>query len=382
MLLPTYGQRTLEIDWAEGSYVIDTSGKTYLDFVMGIAVCNTGHRHPMVRAAVEQQLGQVWHTSNLYSIGGQQRVAETLLTDTPFTHAFFCNSGTEANEAAFKLIRKWTGKQKIVSFTQSFHGRTFAMLGATGQAKVKSGFGPMVSDFVHAPFNDLAALEWIDEKTAAVWLEVVQGEGGVVVGESAWLQALQAKADACGVKVVVDEVQTGIGRTGTRYAFEQTPLRPDVVTLAKGLGSGFPVGAMLTAPGAEDVFGPGSHGSTFGGNPLAMAAAEATLDVLFNEAALRHVREMGELFRQGLEQLLDGEQWIDVRGRGLMIGLVATCPIAPYIERLRHAGLLVVAAGPNVIRFLPSLLVTPKEIHEALALLTHVIKKEEVIWQS
>ncbi|MCT4784143.1 MULTISPECIES: acetylornithine transaminase [Exiguobacterium] len=377
-LLPTYGQRAIEIKQADGSYVTDTTGKQYLDFVMGIAVCNTGHRHPAVLEKIEAQLGHVWHTSNLYTISGQERVAEKLVAGTHLTHAFFCNSGTEANEAAFKLIRKWTGKTKIVSFTKSFHGRTFAMLGATGQDKVKAGFGPMVSDFVHAPFNDSAALDFIDDETAAVWLEVVQGEGGVVVGDVAWLTALQAKADEHGVKVVIDEVQTGIARTGTRFAFEQTPLKPDVVTLAKGLGSGFPVGALVTAPGAEAVFEAGSHGSTFGGNPLAMAAAEATLAVLFEDAALSHVQAMGAYLKSGLERFVDGDTFTDVRGLGLMLGLVATKPVADLINQLREAGLLVVAAGPDVIRFLPSLLVSQQEIDDALAIIEQVVTKELV----
>ncbi|MFN4214891.1 acetylornithine transaminase [Exiguobacterium sp.] len=377
-LLPTYGQRAIEIKQADGSYVTDATGKRYLDLVMGIAVCNTGHRHPAVLEKIEAQLGHVWHTSNLYAISAQERVAEKLVSGTHLTHAFFCNSGTEANEAAFKLIRKWTGKTKIVTFTKSFHGRTFAMLGATGQDKVKAGFGPMVPDFKHAPFNDSAALDVIDDETAAVWLEVVQGEGGVVVGDAAWFAALQAKADEHGVKVVIDEVQTGIARTGTRYAFEQTPLKPDVVTLAKGLGSGFPVGALLTAPGAEAVFQAGSHGSTFGGNPLAMAAAEATLDVLFDDAALNHVQEMGLYFKSGLARFVDGDTFIDVRGLGLMLGLVATKPVADLINRLREAGLLVVAAGPDVIRFLPSLLVSQQEIDEALAIIEQVVTKELV----
>jgi acetylornithine aminotransferase len=377
-LLPTYGQRHIEIEQASGSYVTDTAGKRYLDFVMGIAVCGTGHRHPHVSQTLEAQLQKVWHTSNLYNISGQARVAETLMSGTHLTHAFFCNSGTEANEGAFKLIRKWTNKTKIVTFTKSFHGRSFAMLGATGQDKVKAGFGPMVSDFVHAPFNDMDALDMIDDETAAVWLEIVQGEGGVVVADAAWLEALQAKATEHGVKIVVDEVQTGIARTGTRFAFEQTPLKPDVVTLAKGLGSGFPVGAILTAAGAEHVFTVGSHGSTFGGNPLAMAAAEATLDILFEADALAHVNAMGARLRAGLEQFVDGETFTEVRGLGLMLGLVATQSVAAWIEQLRDAGLLVVAAGPDVIRFLPSLLLTEAEVDEALAIIGHVITKEMV----
>lgn len=378
-LLPTYGKRTIEITQASGSYVTDVSGKTYLDFVMGIAVCGTGHRHPYVQQKIEEQLNRVWHTSNLYLISGQQRVAEKLTEGTHLTHAFFCNSGTEANEAAFKLVRKWTQKTKIITFTQSFHGRTFAMLGATGQEKVKHGFGPMVSDFIHAPFNDMEALDWIDDETSAVWLEIVQGEGGVVVADPLWLQALQEAADKYDVKIVVDEVQTGIARTGTRFAYEQTPLRPHIITLAKGLGSGIPVGAILTTAEAATVFGPGSHGSTFGGNPVAMAAAEATLDVLFTPESFKHVTDMGDYLKEGLSRFVDGERFVEVRGLGLMIGLVSTEPVADWVTELAEAGLLVVMAGPHVIRFLPSLLVTKSEIDEALTKLEQILQKEGVV---
>lgn len=378
-LLPTYGPRTIEIAQASGSYVTDVSEKTYLDFVMGIAVCGTGHRHPYVQQKIEDQLNRVWHTSNLYLISGQQRVAEKLTDGTHLTHAFFCNSGTEANEAAFKLVRKWTQKTKIITFTQSFHGRTFAMLGATGQEKVKHGFGPMVSDFIHAPFNDMDALDWIDDETSAIWLEIVQGEGGVVVADASWLRALQEAADKHDVKIVVDEVQTGIARTGTRFAYEQTPLRPHVVTLAKGLGSGIPVGAILTTPEAATVFGPGSHGSTFGGNPVAMAAAEATLDVLLTPESLKHVTDMGDYLKEGLSRFVDGERFVEVRGLGLMIGLVSTEPVADWVTELAEVGLLVVMAGPHVIRFLPSLLVTKSEMDEALTKLEQILQKEGVV---
>ncbi|WP_214742684.1 acetylornithine transaminase [Exiguobacterium sp. s48] len=378
-LLPTYGPRTIEIAQASGSYVTDVFGKTYLDFVMGIAVCGTGHRHPYVQQKIEDQLNRVWHTSNLYLISGQQRVAEKLTEGTHLTHAFFCNSGTEANEAAFKLVRKWTQKTKIITFTQSFHGRTFAMIGATGQEKVKQGFGPMVSDFIHAPFNDMDALNWIDDETSAVWLEIVQGEGGVVVADPLWLQALQEAADKYDVKIVVDEVQTGIARTGTRFAYEQTPLRPHIVTLAKGLGSGIPVGAILTTSEAATIFGPGSHGSTFGGNPLAMTAAEATLDVLFTPESLKHVTDMGNYLKKGLNRFVDGERFVEVRGLGLMIGLVSTEPVSEWVAQLAEVGLLVVMAGPHVMRFLPSLLVTKCEIDEALTKLEQILQKEGVV---
>ena len=378
-LLPTYQRTDVELVKGQGSIVEDATGKTYLDFIMGIAVCNTGHRHPYIQQRLEEQLNQIWHTSNLFQIAAQERVAERLTEDSHLSHVFFCNSGAEANEAAYKLVRKWTGKTEVVTFKQSFHGRTFAMMGATGQEKIKAGYGEMVNGFKHLPFNEMESLSAITEQTAAVWLEIIQGEGGVVVADDAWLEALMKKAQQYDVKIIVDEVQTGIGRTGSRFAFEQTPLVPDIITLAKGLGSGLAVGALLATEEAAEVFTPGSHGSTFGGNPLAMTAAEATLDLLLNDTVMADVQGKGEYLRQQLENKLPKSIVSSIRGRGLMIGIECTVPVAPLIDALRENGLLVVSAGPHVIRLLPSLFVTEQELMHAIEKIQLVCQQEVIV---
>lgn len=378
-LLPTYRRTDVELVKGQGSIVEDATGKTYLDFIMGIAVCNTGHRHPYVQQRLEEQLNRIWHTSNLFQIAAQERVAERLTEDSHLSHAFFCNSGAEANESAYKLVRKWTGKTEVVTFKQSFHGRTFAMMGATGQEKIKAGYGEMVNGFKHLPFNEMESLSAITNQTAAVWLEIIQGEGGVVVADDAWLEALMKKAQQYDVKIIVDEVQTGIGRTGSRFAFEQTPLVPDIITLAKGLGSGLAVGALLATEEAAEVFTPGSHGSTFGGNPLAMTAAEATLDLLLSDTVMADIQEKGEYLRQQLEKKLPKSIVSSIRGRGLMIGIECTMPVAPLIDGLRENGLLVVSAGPHVIRLLPSLFVTEQELTQAIEKIQLVCRQEVIV---
>ncbi|HBQ76497.1 MULTISPECIES: acetylornithine transaminase [Exiguobacterium] len=378
-LLPTYQRTDVELVKGQGSIVEDATGKTYLDFIMGIAVCNTGHRHPYIQQRLEEQLNQIWHTSNLFQIAAQERVAERLTEDSHLSRAFFCNSGAEANEAAYKLVRKWTGKTEVVTFKQSFHGRTFAMMGATGQEKIKAGYGEMVNGFKHLPFNEMESLSAITEQTAAVWLEIIQGEGGVVVADDAWLEALMKKAQQYDVKIIVDEVQTGIGRTGSRFAFEQTPLVPDIITLAKGLGSGLAVGALLATAEAAEVFTPGSHGSTFGGNPLAMTAAEATLDLLLSDTVMADVQGKGEYLRQQLEEKLPKSIVSSIRGRGLMVGIECTMPVAPLIDALRENGLLVVSAGPHVIRLLPSLFVTEQELMHAIEKIQLVCQQEVIV---
>ncbi len=378
-LLPTYQRTDVELVKGQGSIVEDATGKTYLDFIMGIAVCNTGHRHPYVQQRLEEQLNRIWHTSNLFQIAAQERVAERLTEDSHLSHAFFCNSGAEANEAAYKLVRKWTGKTEVVTFKQSFHGRTFAMMGATGQEKIKAGYGEMVNGFKHLPFNEMESLSAITDQTAAVWLEIIQGEGGVVVADDAWLEALMKKAQQYDVKIIVDEVQTGIGRTGSRFAFEQTPLVPDIITLAKGLGSGLAVGALLATEEAAEVFTPGSHGSTFGGNPLAMTAAEATLDLLLSDTVMADIQEKGEYLRQQLEKKLPKSIVSSIRGRCLMIGMECTMPVAPLIDALRENGLLVVSAGPHVIRLLPSLFVTEQELTQAIEKIQLVCQQEVIV---
>ncbi|MFL0201580.1 acetylornithine transaminase [Exiguobacterium acetylicum] len=378
-LLPTYQRTDVELVKGQGSIVEDATGKTYLDFIMGIAVCNTGHRHPYIQQRLEEQLNQIWHTSNLFQIAAQERVAERLTENSHLSHAFFCNSGAEANEAAYKLVRKWTGKTEVVTFKQSFHGRTFAMMGATGQEKIKAGYGEMVNGFKHLSFNEMESLSAITEQTAAVWLEIIQGEGGVVVADDAWLEALMKKAQQYDVKIIVDEVQTGIGRTGSRFAFEQTPLVPDIITLAKGLGSGLAVGALLATEEAAEVFTPGSHGSTFGGNPLAMTAAEATLDLLLSDTVMADVQGKGEYLRQQLEEKLPKSIVSSIRGRGLMIGIECKMPVAPLIDALRENGLLVVSAGPHVIRLLPSLFVTEQELMHAIEKIQLVCQQEVIV---
>lgn len=378
-LLPTYQRHNIELVEGTGSFVKDTQGITYLDFMMGIAVCNTGHRHPYVEQRLKEQLGQLWHTSNLFESSKQERVATLLTENSHLSHAFFCNSGTEANEGAFKLIRKWTQKTEILSFSQSFHGRTFAMMGATGQEKVKEGFGEMVADFKHLVFNDLSSLDAITEKTGAVWLEIIQGEGGVIVADDAWLEALMKRTKAYGVKIVVDEVQTGIGRTGSRFAFEQTPLKPDIITVAKGLGSGFPVGAIITTAEAATIFTPGTHGSTFGGNPLAMTAAEATLDLLLTDKLLHEVQEKGNYLMRRLAAELPETSLHSVRGRGLMIGIEFERPVAGIVQALQQVGMLVVSAGPHVVRLLPSLFVTREELDLALEKIKQVCQQEVMV---
>ncbi|OIN66257.1 aspartate aminotransferase family protein [Exiguobacterium sp. KRL4] len=374
-LLPTYQRHDIELVKGNGSFVTDTKGQKYLDFMMGIAVCNTGHRHPYVQHAVEEQLQKLWHTSNLFISSKQERVAELLTKDSHLSHVFFCNSGAEANEGAFKLIRKWTQKTEILTFSQSFHGRTFAMMAATGQEKIKAGFGEMVPDFKHLMFNDFKSLERITEQTAAVWLEVIQGEGGVILADNDWLQALMEQAKKYDVKIVIDEVQTGIGRTGSRYAFEQTPLQPDIITIAKGLASGFPVGAIITTPIAATVFTPGTHGSTFGGNPLAMTAAEATLDLLLPDEQMKQVLNKGTYLMEQLAQL-PSSMIREVRGRGLMIGIEFHQHVSPLIQALQQIGLLVVSAGPNVLRLLPSLFVTESELDLAIEKIKSVCQQE------
>ncbi|WP_026829199.1 acetylornithine transaminase [Exiguobacterium artemiae] len=377
-LLPTYLRHDIELVEGNGSFVQDTTGKNYLDFTMGIAVCNTGHRHPHVEQALQEQLQKLWHTSNLFISSKQERVAAMLTENSHLSHVFFCNSGAEANEGAFKLIRKWTQKKEILTFSQSFHGRTFAMMGATGQDKIKTGFGEMVPDFKHLIFNDFDSLEMITDQTAAVWLEVIQGEGGVIVAEDVWLAKLMEQARKFDVKVVIDEVQTGIGRTGSRFAFEQTPLKPDIITVAKGLGSGFPVGAIITTPEATAIFTPGTHGSTFGGNPLAMAAAEATLDLLLDNEQMKQVQLKGLYLIQQLNQL-PKTMVRDIRGRGLMIGIEFHEPVSPLITALQQSGMLVVSAGPNVIRLLPSLFVTEQELDLAVEKIKSVCQQEVVM---
>lgn len=372
-LFGNYGKRRSQIVKGQGTVVEDSTGKQYLDFTSGIAVASLGHAHPAIVQALQEQSEKLWHISNLFDIPGQETVAEKLIAHTHFAHAFFCNSGAEANEAAIKLARKHTGKNHIITFEKSFHGRTFGAMSATGQGKIHNGFGPLVEKFTILPFNDAAALEaTIDDSVAAVMLEMIQGEGGVNCVSLEFANAIAKACDDKGILLIIDEVQTGIGRTGTRYAFEQTVLKPHIVTLAKGLGGGFPVGAMLGTAELYSTFSPGTHGTTFGGNPLAMNVAQAVLSHVFEPAFLQQVQDQSAYFVAQLKAHLPSNYII--QGQGLMLGIsCGETEVAAYITAAEEKGLLLVGAGPNVIRLLPPLTVTKEEIDEAVAILKTIL---------
>ncbi|MFS0655943.1 acetylornithine transaminase [Bacillus sp. 179-C3.3 HS] len=378
-LFQTYGRWNVEIKEASGSWAVDTNGKKYLDFVQGIAVTNLGHNHPKVNQAIKEQLDRVWHVSNLFENGLQEKAAEKLVANSSGDLVFFCNSGAEANEGAIKLARKATGKTNIVTFLHSFHGRTYAGMAATGQEKIKTGFGPMLEGFHYVPYNDPDALSSCEvENVAAVMLEVVQGEGGVNPATEEFLQAVQAFCQKHQALLIVDEIQTGIGRTGAAFSYEHAGLDPDIISVAKGLGNGFPVGAVIGKKALGDAFSPGSHGTTFGGNMLAMAAVNATLDVIFKQDFLSDVKEKGTYLLSRLQGLKQLGIVKDVRGKGLMAGIECHQPVADSITALRQHGLLVLPAGPNVIRLLPPLNVTKTEVDQAVETILHVLSKENV----
>lgn len=374
-LFKTYNRFDLSVAEANGTTVIDTNGKEYLDFGSGIGVNNLGHRHPVVQAALENQLQKYWHVSNLYHIPIQEDVAKALTATGSGDYVFFCNSGAEANEAAIKLARKATGKTKIITFKQSFHGRTFATMSATGQEKIQTGFGPLLETFAYAEFNNIDAVkEVIDGDTAAIMLEVIQGEGGVIVGDPTFIKEVEQLCQENNLLLIIDEIQTGIGRTGEPFAYQHYGIAPDIITLAKGLGNGFPVGAMIAKAAYYDVFGPGSHGSTFGGNPLGMAAAKAVLETIFQDEFLQEVEEKSVYLQEQLQSKLGQVSFVsDIRGKGLMIGIVCKEDISPIIPQLMEKGLLALSAGPNVIRLLPPLTVTKQEIDQAVALIYETI---------
>jgi len=386
-LFPTYGRYPITIVKGKGSRLWDDQGKEYLDFMSGLAVTNLGHVPDRVKSALVAQLDQLWHVSNLFQIPGQEKAAK-LLTDNSCADAvFFCNSGAEANEAAIKLARRYhqkvlgNGRHEIITFTQSFHGRTLATLTATGQDKVKEGFLPLPQGFVHVPLHDLPALEAaVNERTAAVMLETVQAEGGVIPVDPAFLRAVRKLCDRHGLLLIIDEIQTGMGRTGKLFSYQHYDVEPDIFTLAKGLGSGFPVGAMLAKAPLVPAFSAGSHGSTFGGTPIAMAAVAATIETLLIEQAPERAAEAGERLIGKLREALDGVPGVlEVRGKGLLVGIVCDEPVADAVAELHRRGLLVVVAGPNVIRLLPNLLVTGEEIDEAVGLIAAVLKERAAV---
>ena len=374
-LFENYKRAPIEFVKAEGSYLIDSEGKAYLDFSSGIGVTNLGF-HPQVQQALIQQAGRIWHSPNLYLSSLQEQVTQELAGSYDYL-AFFCNSGAEANEAAIKLARKATGKQGIITFQQSFHGRTFGAMAATGQDKIKKGFGDGVPHFSYAVYNDLASVEELANRdTAAVMLELVQGESGVRPAEADFVKKL---ADVCqqeGILLIVDEVQTGMGRTGQLYSFEHYGIIPDIVTLAKGLANGLPAGALLGKSSLAPAFGPGSHGSTFGGNKLAMAAALETLHIMKETGFMEEVRSKSAILLEQLQLAFQDHPNISaVRGLGMMIGIETSASLSRLVEAARQKGMIILTAGENVIRLLPPLTISREEIQQGIAVLKEVFSE-------
>ena len=374
-LFENYKRAPIEFVKAEGSYLIDNEGKAYLDFSSGIGVTNLGF-HPQVQQALIQQAGRIWHSPNLYLSSLQEQVAQELAGSYDYL-AFFCNSGAEANEAAIKLARKAAGKQGIITFQQSFHGRTFGAMAATGQDKIKEGFGDGVPHFSYAVYNDLASVEdLVNQDTAAIMLELIQGESGVRPAEAAFVKDL---ADFCqqeGLLLIVDEVQTGMGRTGQLYSFEHYGIIPDIVTLAKGLANGLPAGALLGKSSLAPAFGPGSHGSTFGGNKLAMATALETLHIMKETGFMEEVRSKSAILLEQLQLAFKDHPKISaVRGLGMMIGIETSAGLSRLVEAARQKGLIILTAGENVIRLLPPLTISREEIQQGITVLKEVFSQ-------
>lgn len=377
-LFPTYSRWEVEPDWAEGTFLYGKDGVKYLDFTSGIGVCNLGHRPQQVEEAVQTQLKKFWHVSNLFPVEIQEIAAHKLAMAANMDQVFFANSGAEANEAAIKLARKATGKKKIITFNQSFHGRTFATMSATGQEKIKHGFGPMLETFTYVPFNDIKALEEeMSDEVAAVMLEVIQGEGGVYPASKEFLEGVESLCEQYGSLFIIDEIQTGIGRTGKAFAFQHFGLNPDIVSVAKGLGSGFPIGAIIAKNSLKDVFGPGSHGTTFGGNPLSISAAIATLDVIFQEDFLVKVNERSNYLIEKLNTvILDLPNVKEIRGIGLMVGIEVEGNVPELLKLMRNHGLLALPTGANAIRLLPPLTTTMEELEEGINVILQVLKQK------
>jgi acetylornithine/N-succinyldiaminopimelate aminotransferase len=371
-VMATYGRFPVTLVKGKGSYVWDDKGTQYLDFTSGIATCNLGHVPDVVKAKLEKQLQSLWHCSNLYNIPNQQELAALLTANSCGDQVFFCNSGAEANEAAIKLARRYSQKIKgteafeVITFQQSFHGRTLATLSATGQEKIQQGFFPLVPGFRYLPFNDEEALEQLDKlKPAAVLLELVQGEGGVIPANPDWVKKLAKICEEKEILLMVDEIQTGIGRTGTLFAYEQYGITPDVISIAKGLGSGFPIGAIIAKEEAAKGFEPGTHGSTFGGNPLATAAGLATITHIVESNLLTQVTETAGYLEGKLKVLMEKYSFIkEIRGKGLLIGIVVDTNALEIVQKAIEHQLLLLTAGPNVIRILPPLTVLKEEINE------------------
>jgi len=382
-LMNTYNRQPVTFVRGEGAFLWDTEGKRYLDAIMGVAVCGLGHAQPDIAEAICDQARTLIHTSNIYGIAWQEALADRLTAISGMDKVFFCNSGAEANEAAIKLARlhghrKGLSDPHIVVMESSFHGRTLATLSATGNRKVQAGFEPLVSGFVRVPYGDMETLRQVagnDRNIVAILVEPVQGEGGIRISPASYLQGIRELCDAHGWLMMVDEVQTGIGRTGAWFGFQHAGIRPDVVSLAKGLGNGVPIGACLAAGVAAELFGPGNHGSTFGGNPLVCRVAHTVLSVMERDGLVARASELGQRIRDGLNAHLQGvEGVLEVRGLGLMIGIQLDRPCAPLVGLALQQGLLINVTADSVIRLLPALVMSDEQSDALVAQLAELVK--------
>ncbi|MEZ5553900.1 aspartate aminotransferase family protein [Haliea sp.] len=382
-LMQTYARLPVTFSHGEGVYLVDTDGRRYLDALSGISVTNLGHAHPAVTEAVQRQAGCLLHTSNLYHIAAQEALADALTAVSGMETAFFCNSGAEANEAAIKLARLYghqrgVEKPAVIVFENAFHGRTLATLSATGNRKIQAGFEPLVSGFIRAPLNDLAAVQQIaanNPDVVAILVEPIQGEGGIRVADTAFMQGLRALCDARGWLLMLDEVQCGNGRAGHYFACQGMGVVPDVITTAKGLGNGVPIGACLAHGPAATVFRAGHHGSTYGGNPLACAAGLAVVNTVVNEGLAKRATAAGAHLRQRLEAALQGcDNLVEIRGRGLMIGVQLRRECGDLVQRALAAGLLINVTAGDTIRLLPPLICSDAQLDELAAGLNTLIR--------
>ncbi|MBI3140694.1 MAG: aspartate aminotransferase family protein [Rhodocyclales bacterium] len=382
-LMNTYVRLPVAFARGQGAWLFDEAGKRYLDALAGIAVNTLGHAHPRLVQAITEQAGRILHASNIFRIREQERLSDRLAAVSGMDEVFFCNSGCEANEAAIKLARLYGHQQgidtpSIVVMERAFHGRTLATLSATGNRKVQAGFEPLVGGFVRVPFDDLAAVEHVaanNRNVVAVLIEPIQGEGGINVAHAEYLRGLRRICDERGWLLMFDEVQCGIGRTGHWFACQQAGVKPDVMTLAKGLGSGVPIGACLVAGKAAGTFKPGNHGSTFGGNPLACAAALTTLAVIEDDGLLARARELGESIRAGFAEELRGVRGVAaIRGDGLMIGIELDRPCGALVQQALDDGLIINVTAENVIRLLPPLILSDGEARSIVTALSPLIR--------
>ena len=383
-VMNTYGRMPFAISHGQGCRVWDTNGKEYLDALGGIAVNTLGHNHRQLVPALQEQLGKIIHSSNYYHIPLQEQLAAKLVELSGMTNVFFCNSGLEANEAALKLARKFghdkgIEKPQVVVYEKAFHGRSIATLSATGNVKVQQGFGPLVEGFIRVPLNDIEALKAATQgrdDVTAVFFETIQGEGGVNPMRAEYLQQVRKLCDERNWLLMIDEVQCGVGRTGKWFAHQWAGIQADVMPLAKGLGSGVPIGAVVAGPKAANIFVPGNHGTTFGGNPLAMRAGIETIRIMEQDHLLANAAAMGERLMQGLRTQLAGVPGVvEVRGQGLMVGLELDRPCAEIMTLAADAGLLLSVTAERVIRLVPPLIITAAEIDEVLEKLVPIVKK-------